>query len=285
MSPATDASYAECRAITRHHAKSFYFASHTLPAAKRNHAYAVYAFCRHVDDVIDHAPSAEEIPALVAGLEEFVRGVFDGSVEDARTAWLPAFRHTVRSRDIPALWFQQLLHGVLLDQGRVRIADWPELENYCYHVAGVVGLMMTRVFGLADRAHEREAVAMGIAMQLTNILRDVAEDLRRDRIYLPADELAAHGLGEPFLHHGTITPEWIRFMQFQIGRARDYYQRAEPGIRALPGDGSRLTTRIMSSVYGGILGEIEQAGYDVFRGRVHVPLRRKCLLALRCLFS
>jgi phytoene synthase len=280
-----DASYAACRSITRHHAKSFYFASHTLPAAKRNHAYAVYAFCRHVDDVIDHAPSSSEIPALVADLENFVQGVFDGSVDETRTPWLPAFRHTVRACDIPALWFQQLLHGVLLDQGRVRIADWPELDKYCYHVAGVVGLMMTRVFGLADRSHEREAVAMGIAMQLTNILRDVAEDLRRDRIYLPASEMAAHGIDEEFLQRGTVSPAWIHFMKFQIGRARDFYQQAEPGIRALPGDGSRLTTRIMSSVYGGILGEIERAGYNVFRGRVHVPLRRKCLLALRCLAS
>ncbi|MFQ3669841.1 MAG: phytoene/squalene synthase family protein [Verrucomicrobiia bacterium] len=189
MDRALASAYEQARVVTRHHAKTFYFCSFGLPSAIRRHAYAVYACCRTIDDEIDRAPSPAAIPERVAGLRRFLDGLYHGEIGDPAPRWAAAFQETVRVCDIPQRFFSDLLDGVEMDRAPVRIETWPELERYCYHVAGVVGLMMTRVFGLRDRSKEAEAIKLGEAMQLTNILRDVAEDLRLDRIYLPASML------------------------------------------------------------------------------------------------
>jgi phytoene synthase len=283
MDTALQDSYAAAREVCRHHAKSFYFSSFGLPAAKRPRAFAVYAFCRHLDDEVDRVSDPARLPAVLAELRAFVERLFaSGPSEDdlRRLPWLAAFLDTVRTCGIPAAYFMDLLAGVEMDRGRVRIATWEELDRYCYLVAGVVGLMMTRVFGLEDRAREKEALALGTAMQLTNILRDVAEDLERDRIYLPASELRRFGIDPARLRESRATPEWKAFMRFQVGRARDFYTSSEKGIMSLPDDGTRHTTWMMRLIYAGILDGIEQMDYDVFRGRARVPFWKKCLLAI-----
>lgn len=275
-----------CRRLTRHHAKSFYFASHVLPAQKRYDAYAVYAFCRHVDDQIDLAPDEAARLRALADLSHLLHAAyqtdeppenFEGSLP-----WLRAFRETVQRRSIPASYFEDLLKGVEMDRGRVRLQTWEELDLYCYHVASVVGLIMVHV--LTDPAPEllKPARDLGTAMQLTNILRDIAEDWQRDRLYLPAEELEKFGLTADDIAQRRMGDSFRAMMRFQIGRARAYYSYGGLGIAALPADGSRFCAQLMSTIYGAILDEIERADYDVFRGRVRVSFARKLWLAFRC---
>lgn len=277
------ASREACRVMTRHHAKTFYFASHVLPPQKRADAYAVYAFCRYVDDQVDLAPDEATRMRALAQLGELLRAVY--AADDTVPApfdglpWLPTFRETTRRRAIPAKYFEDLITGVEMDLGRVRIKNWEELDKYCYHVAAVVGLIMVHV--LTEPAPEllRPARDLGTAMQLTNILRDIGEDWQRDRVYLPADELERYNLGEEDLANQRCDELFRALMRMQIDRAREYYRAAEPGILALPNDGSRYCARLMSTVYGAILDEIERADYRVFDRRVSVSLPRKLWMA------
>jgi phytoene synthase len=270
-----------CRVMTARHAKTFFFASHALPAAKRVDAYAVYAFCRHADDRIDLAPDEAARKAGVVELRRLLDLAYapGGLFTDTLLPWLPAFRETAARRRIPRACFDDLLDGVALDQGSVEIATWEELDRYCYLVAGVVGLIM--VYVLTEPAPELLGPArdLGTAMQLTNILRDIDEDRQRDRIYLPATELAKFGLNREDLALRRLSDPFRDFMRFQVGRARAFYAQAEPGIRLLPADGSRRTVRLMSTIYGAILGEIERHDYDVFSARRRVSLPRKLALA------
>lgn len=273
-----DASRRWCRASARHHAKSFYFASAALPRAKKDAAYAVYAFCRHADDVIDEAADSEGAGAIRA-LGDTFDAVVAGS--DRTLPFAAAFSDAVRRYDIPREPFFELLEGVLRDRGPVRIADWEELRDYCWHVASTVGLIMARIFGVRDGEPLERAVDLGIAMQLTNILRDIVEDFARDRIYLPADEMARHGITTAHLAERRVDAAFVDFMKFQIARARACYARSESGIRALDDDGSQLTVWLMRHVYSGILGRIERAGYDVFSRRASTSTPGKLALALR----
>lgn len=270
--------------MTRQHAKTFYFASHVLPVQKRSDAYAVYAFCRHVDDQIDLAPDEPARARALADLERLLHAVYlpgerPESIESS-LPWLHAFRETIRRRAIPAGYFKDLLKGVEMDRGQVRIQTWDELDRYCYHVASVVGLIMVHVLTEPSPELLKPACDLGMAMQLTNILRDIAEDWRRNRLYLPADELGKFGLTADDIARQRTGDSFRAMMRFQIGRARAYYSHAEPGIAALPADGSRFCARLMSTVYGAILDEIERADYEVFRGRVRVSFSRKLWLAL-----
>jgi phytoene synthase len=275
-----------CRQLTRHHAKSFYFASHVLPSQKRNDAYAVYAFCRHVDDQVDLAPDEKARLRAIADLTHLLNAAY--SAEECTDClvrslpWLTAFRETIHRRAIPAIYFEDLLQGVEMDRGQVRLQTWEELDLYCYRVASVVGLIMVHVLTEPSPELLRPARDLGTAMQLTNILRDIAEDWRRDRIYLPAVEMEKFGLTADDIAKERMSEPFRAMMRFQIGRARAYYDRAEPGIIELPADGSRFCARLMKSIYGAILSEIERADYNVFRGRVKTSFARKLGLAIRC---
>jgi len=273
-----------CRRATRHHAKSFYFASHVLPSQKRSDAYAVYAFCRHVDDQIDLAPDETARLRALADLAHLLHAAYQPEAgaesPDNSLPWLRAFCETIRRRAIPASYFEDLLKGVEMDRDRVRLQTWEELDLYCYRVASVVGLIMVHVLTEPSPELLKPARDLGTAMQLTNILRDIAEDWQRDRLYLPADELEKFGLTEDDIAKQRTDDSFRELMRFQIDRARAYYSLAEPGIAALPEDGSRFCARLMSTVYGAILDEIERADYQVYRGRVRVSFLRKLWLAL-----
>lgn len=271
------ASHRWCRSSTRHHAKSFFFASFPLPPQKRRAAYAVYAFCRHADDLVDEAGPGADLHGVIDDLGRAFDEITTGGRRDLPFA--PAFAETVARYQLEKQPFQDLVKGVAMDLGPVRIANWPELREYCYHVASVVGLIMCPILGLRDPAGREQAIDLGIAMQLTNIIRDVAEDLDRDRIYLPADELAAAGLSEADLRAGRADERWRKFLNGQIKRAREYYRSGEQGIPLLEDDGSRLTVRLMSAIYGDILRAVECLGGDVFRTRARTSLPRKLFLA------
>jgi len=281
--PDLAASRDACRVMTAQHAKTFFFASHALPAQKRLDAYAVYAFCRQVDDRIDLAPDEAARAAGVAEVRKLLEAAYaeGGGFTDEIFPWLPAFRETVERRAIPHRLFEELIAGVELDQHAVRIETWEELDRYCYLVAGVVGLIMVHV--LAEPVPELLAPArdLGTAMQLTNILRDIDEDWQRDRLYLPRTELQKFGLNADDIAQRRLSDPFCSLMRFQIGRARAYYHQAEAGIRLLPRDGSRRTVRLMSTIYGDILREIERHDYHVFGVRRRVSLPRKLWLAAR----
>ena len=275
-----DTSFRACRAITRHHAKSFYLASHALPRGKRLAAYAIYAFCRHIDDEIDHAPNPAAVTAALHRQRTLLHTLEKGQAQNL--PWAPAFLVTCRWANIPRTHLEDLLIGMTLDQGPVRLADWPALDRYCHHVAGVVGHIMTHLFvHNPDQELLTHAHHLGTAMQLTNILRDIGEDLGRNRIYLPASELAEHRVTENDLRAKHLTENFRNLMRFQIARARDFYLRAEPGIARLPNDGTQHTVRTMSKTYAAILDQIEKNNYDIFTQRARVSLPRKIILAYR----
>ncbi len=282
-------SRAACRQMTRHHAKSFYFASHALPPQKRADAYAVYAFCRYVDDQVDLATDEAARALAIKKLKICLNVVYNPHTpivgREEPLPWRPAFVETIRRRAIPQAYFDDLISGVEMDLGRVRLQTWAELDTYCYRVASVVGLIMVHV--LTEPAPEllRPARDLGTAMQLTNILRDIGEDWQRDRVYLPADELARYHLTDDDIARRRNDEIFRAMLRSQIDRARDYYRAAEPGILALPDDGSRYCARLMSAIYGAILDEIERANYQVHDRRARVSLPRKIWLAAGAYFQ
>jgi len=269
-----------CRRITRHHARTFYFASACLPRRTRAHAYAVYGFCRWADDGVDSARDRAEAAVRL----DRARRALDLAYSTAGDAppGLLAFRRTVRQRAIPRGLFDDLLDGMEMDLDVTRYADFAALDRYCYRVAGVVGLMMTHVFGHRSDRCFPDALALGTAMQLTNILRDVAEDFALGRVYLPGDELARFGVTEAQLAEGRVDEPFQALIRFQVERARRYYARSEAGIPWLVGDSARLTVRVMGRAYAGILGAIERQDYDVFRARARVSTHRKLATLAAC---
>jgi phytoene synthase len=299
--------YERAKALTRFHAKSFFFSSVALFGARRRGAFALYAFCRRLDDLVDGdnqgdgsiaAPVA--LPAELSERLSLARAAVSSLYgRESPTVWksLPwhasevaAFRDTVLRYGIAERPFQELISGMEMDLTKSRYANFEELSLYCYRVAGVVGEMMTPVLGHADERCLPFAADLGVAMQLTNILRDVKEDLQRGRIYLAADELAAFGIGASDLEawsRGDVGPNeaWTGFMQFQIARARAYYQRALFGVPDLRGFGSQSVVRLMGAIYGGILDAIEAQHLDVFARRAHVSTSGKVGRALPVLLT
>lgn len=284
------AGYRSARAVTRHHAKSFWFASHALFGARRRGAFALYAFCRRLDDVVD-APGADRaaLPARLDHARALIRNLYRPAENLPWPAWpegeLAALRHTVQRFEVPEQPLHDLVAGMEMDLSKHRYADANELDLYCYRVAGTVGLMMAPLLGCDDPRALTAAAELGHAMQLTNILRDVGEDLARGRIYLPADSLAAYDLTEADLQRGTVDARWRALMGAQIARARGLYAQGFAGLCALRGFGAQTMVRVMAAVYGGILAAIERAEFDVFTRRVHVPLSGKLRLAGRALIT
>jgi 15-cis-phytoene synthase len=264
--------FQQARAMTRTHAKTFYFASHTLPPHKREASYALYSFCRYVDDVADRAAGVGTAKAQL----EAIRGILDSLYEaDGESPSWAALRETVKRYGIPPGYLRDLVHGVEMDLSEIRCDTFDDLERYCYYVASVVGLMMTRVLQPDRDDALPYAEDLGTAMQLTNILRDIGEDYAMHRVYLPRDEMREWKITEEVLRDGVVTPAFRSFMQFQISRARQFYEKAEPGMALLPDDGSRFCVRLMSTLYGRILHAIEANDYDVFTKRAHVVLPLK----------
>jgi len=278
-SPTLADSFRAARAITREHAKTFYFASHVLSESVRQDAYAVYACCRSIDDVVDQGVArGETVRPEVAG--ELLLRAFESGGDQPGEEWMLAFRDTINRKNLRRRWFEDLAIGVAGDAGPVNLQTWEDLDLYCYRVAGTVGLMMMRVFGSEDPAAEPRALDLGRGMQLTNILRDVAEDAKAGRIYLPAQEREQYGIRGEDLFMGRASGHWIEFMQFQVERAREQYRLAEPGIALLPEGGAQMSVWLMRELYAGILDPIEASGYDVFQKRHSLSMGQKVVRGL-----
>jgi 15-cis-phytoene synthase len=281
--------YRRARALTRAEARSFYLASALLRGARRRAAFALYAFCRRLDDAVDSGPEAglaerlQLARSVVASL--YGRGE---APPEAFALWHPAelsaLVDSIGRFHIPEQPFLDLLSGMEMDVRGVRYRRFAELERYCYCVASTVGLLLCPVLGTTHPAALSAAADLGRAMQLTNILRDVKEDAARGRVYLPSEELAAFGLDAADLRRGQVDERLRGFLRCQIARARAYYARAALGVPYLQGFGTQRMVRLMGALYGGILGAIEAQGYDVFSARAHLPTLAKLRLLARALF-
>lgn len=276
--PNLDAAYAACDAMASEHSRTFYMASRPLPSEKRKAVRSLYAFCRITDDLIDRSQG---------NLEEGL-----AAWRECAMAWPPpcddqvaiAWADTRARYRIPTRYAEQLVQGVATDLQKKRYANFDELAVYCYGVASTVGLMSAHIVGFSNDGASRGeaipyAVKLGVAMQVTNILRDVKEDWEAGRVYLPQDELKAFGLSDADIEaacKGTsgITDRWREFMRFQVERNRQLYAEAVPGI-ALLDQGGRFAIAAAAELYRGILTDIENHDYDVFSRRAHLSTAGK----------
>jgi phytoene synthase len=251
---AVEKAYAEVQRVTRERAKNFAYGIMVLPAEKRRAIAAVYAFAREVDDVADGDLPIEEKRARLEALASLLD-------DSAPTSSMAVALADARARfDIPQHALAALVDGGLQDTQQTRYASFDELRGYCEKVAGAVGVACVAVYGSDDVAHAR---TLGIALQLINIMRDVAEDWELDRVYLPQDELALHGVTEDDIAYGRITPAWRSLMAFQAERART--QLAD-GLKLLDSLDRRsaLCVSTFAGLYSGQLDRIESNGFDVF---------------------
>jgi phytoene synthase len=264
------------RRILAHHSKSFAFAGRLLPAWCRDDAAALYAWCRRCDDAVDGPRDAVARAMAVGELGAELARIFGAGVESDPV--LAGFQEVVRRCAIPRRYAEDLVDGMAMDVGTVRYRTFDELLLYCYRVAGTVGLMMAHIMKVRDPSALRRAADLGIAMQLTNICRDVAEDAARDRIYLPADVLeACRRPGDPDGEVSRAVSELLR-------RADDFYASADAGLPALPVR-CAIGIRAARLIYAEIGRVIARRHFDVRAGRAVVSQGRKTWLALRALFG
>jgi phytoene synthase len=275
-----DSAYAHSAAIAALHGRTFFAATRLLPPDKRRAMRVLYAFCRVSDDLVDHVTS--DVQSRLAAWRRAATSSQPPPDDLVAVAWAD-----VRARfQIPPGYAEQLIDGVARDLHQTRYPTFADLATYAYGVASTVGLMSMHIIGYAGEYAIPYAVKMGVALQVTNILRDVAEDRRLGRVYLPADELAAYGLREDDLLRGRVDERWRAFMRFQIARNRRLYAEAWPGIALLDADG-RLAVAAACQLYAAILRDIESHDFDVFHRRAHVSawgkLRRMPIIWLRVL--
>jgi phytoene synthase len=256
--------YQACEQITRQHSRTFFLASGLLPKDKRQAARALYAFCRVSDDIIDRSLHAGRLDELSGW-----RGRALASHPPASDLVAVAWADTRARFGIPLRYAEQLLDGVASDLSKSRYQTFDELAAYAYSVASTVGLMAMHIIGFSGPEAIPFAVKLGVALQVTNILRDIAEDWRNGRVYLPQEDLARFGLTDADLAAGKVTPAWRAFMRFQIVRVRRLYTESWPGIAMLKEDG-RFAIAAATDLYEAILDDIEAHDYDVFSRRAHL---------------
>ena len=271
--PDTAAAYAQCQAFTRERATSFYLAFSALPRPKRHAIYAAYAYAGTVDDAVDDAGTPAERAAALAQAHALLQAAYQGDQGGtAEPAWLQqGLADAVQRYAIPLAHFEELVRGMEQDLAVTRYATYAELEEYCYRAASVIGLICICIFGY-DRARSPQAtaaaVAMGKALQLTNIMRDVKEDAERGRIYLAQEDLAKHGVSEADILGSVYSEPFRRLMADYAQRAYALYREGEALLPLLNGARSRACCNGLQGVYRMILDEIVRREYDVFSQRV-----------------
>ena len=272
--------YSYCKNISRHHAKTFYLASLFLPKKQQNPIFAIYALLRTVDDVVDMAEdklkdgliTSDEISMMLESWKSRLKACYAGNVDNDPI--MMAWQDTLKSYAIPIDLPLDLMDGVAMDIEFKPFETFEELYVYCYKVAAVVGLMTSEIFGYSDKQALEHAIELGIAMQLTNILRDIGEDVDRGRIYLPLEDLRRFNYSQEEFMQKRINNNFIILMKFQKERARSYYRSSEKGIPMLERQ-SRFGVCISSINYGNILSAIEKNNYDVFSKRAYRSFYQK----------
>jgi phytoene synthase len=266
-----------CRQKAAGSGSSFYYSFLFLPPERRRAITALYAFCREVDDVVDETHDAQLAAVKLAWWRAELANLYAGAPQHPVTkALLPFLERYSLSRDR----LDEIVQGMEMDLTQTRYLDWPGLERYCYRVAGAVGLLAAGIFGYLDPRTLDYARDLGTAFQLTNIIRDVGEDARRNRIYLPMAELRQFGVPAADILQARETPEFGRLMAFEAARAREHYERA---MRALPA-ADRKAQRpglIMAAIYRTLLDEIERDGFRVLTRKTSLTPLRKFWIAWR----
>lgn len=277
---APENAYRYCRQIAKHHAKTFYLATWFLPKKQRNPIYAMYALLRTVDDLVDLAEnkltngslSRAELSSMMDAWKTRLHECYEGNHNNDPI--MVAWQDTLKSYNIPIELPLDLMDGVTMDIDFRPFQTFDDLYVYCYKVASVVGLMCSEIFGYRDKKALDHAIELGIAMQLTNILRDVGEDVDRGRIYLPLEDLDRFGYTEEKFMQKKINGNFVELIKFQIARARSYYEASEKGVPLLEKE-SRFAVKISSQNYCNILRAIEENNYDVFSQRAYRSLYQK----------
>jgi 15-cis-phytoene synthase len=280
-------SFELCRQVTAHYAKTFYLATLLMPEAKRQAIWAIYVWCRRTDELVDGPEAGQTTLSTLDTWEQRLEDVFADRPHDAADQ---ALADTIQQFPLDIQPFRDMIAGQRMDLYRSRYETFEDLHLYCYRVAGTVGLMSAAIMGLeshndrlqvpwrkpypADANPHDQAVALGVAKQLTNILRDVGEDARRGRIYLPQEDLDRFNYTDADLLKGVVDERWQQLMRFQIQRARKYYAEAEIGVQILNRD-ARWPVWSALMLYRQILDVIERNHYDVFTRRAFVPKSRQ----------
>jgi len=277
MSPTEAQAY--CTTATKRSGSNFFYSFLFLPRQRREAMYTIYTFCREVDSTVDDALPGRNVSDELRRWREEVAAAYKGSPTKPVTISLAAH---LKQIDIPQELFQELIAGVEMDLTTTRYPTFDALYPYCYRVASVVGLICLKIFGTHTSRASEYAVNLGLAFQLTNILRDIAGDAQRNRIYLPQEDMERFGYKEEALFNHEYTPEFIQLMNFECARARHYYDLAHETIQTLPlSDRRRLVVaEIMRGVYSQILTQIEAQEYRVFGRRIRLtPLSRLLIAA------
>lgn len=263
--------------VTKNSNTSFYYSFALLPRYKREAISAVYAFCRYTDDIVDEGTDERRKGLLLRKWRMELGQALRGT---STYPLLNQLSSTARRFNIPVDHFYDLIRGMEIDLVKTRYETFEDLREYCYLVASTVGLMCRQIFGYRNESTRDYAVNLGIALQLTNILRDVKDDAKRGRIYLPQEDLRRFGCREEDLFAGRYTPEFANLMRFECDRARQYFDAARDALK----DEDKyyfFAARIMWSIYAHLLRRIERSNYDVFKHRIALPRFLKLLIAFR----
>jgi phytoene synthase len=271
-----ESSYQRCEERTR--TSNFYGGVRLLPVYKRKALSAVYAFMRLCDDISDNDGNESEKRLRFVDIRRKLKLAMDGDYSQDET--FPALRDTIESFHIPLEYFYQVIEGTEMDLTPTMYATFEELYRYCYHVASVVGLICIHVFGYSDPAARQHAIDCGIAFQLTNILRDIREDLERRRVYLPLEDLRRFNYTERDLEQQIKDARFKALMAFEIDRAHSYYSKARPLVGLIERD-SRPAFRAMFESYWRLLQRINQQAFSVLDGRVRLNTADKLKVALK----
>ena len=269
------ASYAECKRLNALHGKTYYLATLLLPKSKRPYVHALYGFARYADEIVDDLASTltveEKAKALSTWGDKILDDLASGRSDDAVGR---ALIDTVNRFHIPHAHFEAFLHSMTMDLTVTEYQTYEDLLEYVYGSAAVIGLEMVPVLGVLEEGAYECAKKLGIAFQLANFIRDVGEDLDRGRIYLPLDELALCGVSRQMLEARVLTPQIIEALKFQIARVRQLQAEATPGIKMLEA-ASRPCIEAASTLYCGIVDEVEKIGYDIFNKRAKTSTARR----------
>lgn len=271
---------AYCTAYTKNSGSNFYYSFLFLPKAKREAMYTVYAFCKAIDSAVDEPAAGSDPKEELTHWRNELDAVYSGT---PTTPIMVSLAHHVQSIGIPKAYFEELIKGVEMDLFNNRYVTFDELSLYCYRVASVVGLICLHIFGVTSARAQDYAVALGMAFQLTNILRDVGTDAGERRIYLPLEDLRKWNYAEKSMLNRSYSPEFCALMEYEASRAHHYYQRADAALNALPPEERRALTvaEIMRGIYSRILDQIERSNYQVFGPRISLTSTQRLIIALR----
>jgi len=273
--------YGYCQEVAKRNDTNFYLGFQFLPKEKRNAVFACYAFCRYVDDIADELGPEAGIEELLARWESDLDACYAGRASHPITI---ALADAVKKYRIPKTPFKGLIEGCRMDQRIKRYETFKDLLKYCNRVATTISTISLAIFGYKNRNAKKYGRYLSLALQLTNILRDIGEDAKRGRIYLPLDELRRFGYTEAELFRGEINENFRRLMKFQVERVRRYYAKAFE-VTKLVNDDARFATLLMGGVYAKVLDQIERNGFDVFNRKAKLSFWQKLWLVLKMRFA